>query len=96
MAFSRNMNEMWSEMSDIAREEYKDYFIQYHNGVARTGITGKRMKPLTLLPPNVIKAFEKALLTKVFSTPRFSFNNKQIIMLMTFRFLMRVTCFYPI
>lgn len=61
----RNMNEMWSEMSDVAREEYKDYFIQYHNGVARTGITGKRIKPLTLLPHNVIKGFEKALLTKV-------------------------------
>lgn len=61
----RNMNEMWAEMSEYAREEYKDYFIRYHNGVARTGITGKRLKPVTVLPPNVIQGFEKALLTKV-------------------------------
>lgn len=61
----RNMNEMWGEMSEGAREEYKDYFITYHNGVAKTGITGKRIKPLTVLPPNVIQGFEKALLTKV-------------------------------
>jgi hypothetical protein len=59
------MNEMWAEMSEAAREEYKDYFIRYHNGVARTGITGKRIKPLTALPQNVILGFEKALLTKV-------------------------------
>merc|ERR1719192_1963915 len=48
----RNMNEMWSEMSDGQREEYKEYFIAYHNGVAKTGITGKRIKPLTVLPKN--------------------------------------------
>ena len=59
------MNEMWAEMSEVAREEYKDYFIRYHNGVARTGITGKRLKPVTVLPQNVILGFEKALLTKV-------------------------------
>ena len=61
----RNMNEMWSEMSEQAREEYKDYFIRYHNDVARTGVTGKRLKPLAVLPESVITGFEKALLTKV-------------------------------
>lgn len=59
------MNEMWSEMTDQAREEYKDYFIRYHNSVAKTGITGKRIKPATVLPPNVVTGFEKAILTKV-------------------------------
>ena len=59
------MNEMWAEMSDKQREEYKDYFIAYHNGVAKTGITGKRIKPLTVLPKNVISGFQKALLTQV-------------------------------
>ena len=59
------MNEMWSEMSENCREEYRDYFIAYHNGVAKTGITGKRIKPVTVLPRNVIKGFEKALLVKV-------------------------------
>ena len=52
-------------MSDKQREEYKDYFIAYHNGVAKTGITGKRIKPLTVLPKNVISGFQKALLTQV-------------------------------
>ena len=56
---------MWSEMSENCREEYRDYFIAYHNGVAKTGITGKRIKPVTVLPRNVIKGFEKALLVKV-------------------------------
>ena len=59
------MNEMWSEMTDHAREEYKDYFIRYHNSVAKTGITGKRIKPATVLPQNVVSVFEKAILTKV-------------------------------
>ena len=59
------MNEMWSEMTDQAREEYKDYFIRYHNSVAKTGITGKRIKPATVLPQNVVSVFEKAILTKV-------------------------------
>ena len=65
----RNMNEMWSEMSDGQREEYKEYFIAYHNGVAKTGITGKRIKPITVLPENVINGFEKAMLTKVVKLP---------------------------
>jgi hypothetical protein len=60
------MNEMWAEMSESARDEYKDYFIAYHNGVAKTGVTGKRIKPLTVLPKNVVGGFEKALLTKVY------------------------------
>lgn len=61
----KNMNQMWSEMSEFQREEYKDYFISYHNGVAKTGLTGKRMKPLTVLSANVIRGFEKAIMTKV-------------------------------
>jgi len=61
----RNMNEMWSEMNEYQREEYKDYFITYHNGVARSGVTGKRIKPVTVLPDSIIKGFESALLTKV-------------------------------
>ena len=56
---------MWAEMTEHARDEYKDYFIRYHNEVARTGITGKRLKPLTALPKNVITGFENAILTKV-------------------------------
>ena len=56
------MNEMWAEMSDKQREEYKDYFIAYHNGVAKTGITGKRIKPLTVLPKNVISQKFKTLI----------------------------------
>ena len=31
------MNEMWSEMNEFQREEYKDYFVTYHSGVAKTG-----------------------------------------------------------
>ena len=61
------MNEMWSEMSELQREEYKDYFITYHNGVAKTGVTGKAAaaKPYTVLPEGVINGFEKAIRTKV-------------------------------
>ena len=59
------MNEMWAEMDEFQREEYKDYFITYHNGVAKTGVTGKRIKPVTILPDNFIKGFEKAIMTKV-------------------------------
>ena len=28
---------MWSEMNEFQREEYKDYFVTYHSGVAKTG-----------------------------------------------------------
>ena len=62
------MNEMWSEMSELQREEYKDYFITYHNGVAKTGVTGSKgnaLKPYTVLPEGVINGFEKAIRTKV-------------------------------
>ena len=31
----RNMNQMWAEMTDRAREEYRQYFIAYHDSVAR-------------------------------------------------------------
>lgn len=61
----KNMNEMWSEMSFGAREEYKDYFVRYHNTVAKTGFTGKRVKPVTVLPDSVVSGFERAILTKV-------------------------------
>ena len=54
--YCRNMNAMWSEMSVGAREEYKEYFIRYHNTVAKTGFTGKRVKPVTVLPSSVVKA----------------------------------------
>jgi len=60
----RNMNEMWSEMNEYQREEYKDYFVTYHNGVAKSGVTGKRIKPTTVLPESIIRGFEKALLTR--------------------------------
>ena len=56
---------MWSEMSEFQREEYKDYFISYHNGVAKTGVTGKLIKPLTVLPDCVVAGFDKAIMTRV-------------------------------
>ena len=60
------MNEMWSEMNDFQREEYKDYFISYHNKVAKTGVmANRRLKPINYLPDNVIKGFEKAIMIKV-------------------------------
>jgi hypothetical protein len=59
------MNEMWSEMSEYQREEYKDYFITYHNGVSKTGVTGRRIKPISYIPENIIRGFEKAIMTKV-------------------------------
>ena len=31
----RNMNQMWADMTDRAREEYRQYFIAYHDSVAR-------------------------------------------------------------
>jgi len=61
----RNMNEMWSEMSEHARDEYKDFFIAYHDSIARSGFTGYRRKPLSVLPPSVMEGFQTALLTKV-------------------------------
>ncbi|CAB4068298.1 E1.1.1.30 [Lepeophtheirus salmonis] len=61
----RNMNEMWGEMSDASREEYKEYFITYHNGVAKSGMTRKKMKPMSYLPDSLMRGFENALLTKV-------------------------------
>ena len=36
----RNMNEMWAEMSEEAREEYKEFFIAYHDSIARYGTRG--------------------------------------------------------
>ncbi len=67
------MNEMWSEMSDFQREEYKDYFLSYHNGVAKTGVTGRRgggagggaHKPHQVLPAEIMSGFDRAVMTKV-------------------------------
>lgn len=59
------MNEMWAEMSDQSRDEYKDFFVAYHDSVAKSGFTGKRIKPVTVLPRSVMAGLEKALLTKV-------------------------------
>ena len=75
---------MWSEMTDQAREEYKDYFIRYHNSVAKTGITGKRIKPATVLPQNVVSGFEKAILTKVTMISSFCYFNTSTISLIFF------------
>jgi len=67
----KNMNEMWSEMNEFQREEYKDYFVTYHSGVAKTGVTAgghkrsKMSKPLSVLPESVIRGFEKAIMVKV-------------------------------
>ena len=36
VAVSRNMNLMWSEMTDASREEYKQFFLAYHDTVARS------------------------------------------------------------
>jgi len=60
----RNMNEMWGEMSDLNREEYKKYFIAYHDSIAKSGFTGQVRKPLSVLPQSVLHGFEAALLTK--------------------------------
>jgi len=61
----RNMNQMWGDMTDDNREEYKQYFLQYHDTVARSGFTGHRLKPLFVLPSSLISGFEIALLAKV-------------------------------
>ena len=31
------MNQMWGEMSERCREEYKQFFLSYHDRVARWG-----------------------------------------------------------
>ena len=33
----KNMNMMWSEMTDDNREEYKQFFLAYHDSVAKSG-----------------------------------------------------------
>ena len=45
------MNEMWSEMNEFQREEYKDYFVTYHSGVAKTGVTAGGQKRAKLTKP---------------------------------------------
>ena len=80
-AVCRNMNLMWSEMTDASREEYKQFFLAYHDTVARSvsvyqprpspcllprsGFTGQRIKPLTLLPASLLQGFQRAVLAKV-------------------------------
>ena len=75
------MNLMWSEMTDAAREEYKAFFLAYHDTVSETepvqyitpvlfqvaasGFTGRRIKPLSVLPPALLRGFETAVLAKV-------------------------------
>ena len=59
------MNAMWGEMSEHCREEYKQFFLAYHNRVSQSGFTGRRQKPLSVLPPNLLRGFEEALLAKV-------------------------------
>jgi len=60
-----NMNAMWGEMSERSREEYRSYFLAYHDKVGRSGFTGRRVKPLALLPPALMEGFQEALLAKV-------------------------------
>ena len=38
-----NMNAMWGEMSERCREEYKQFFLAYHNRVSQSGFTGRRL-----------------------------------------------------
>jgi len=61
----RNMNMMWSEMTDTSREEYKQFFLAYHDTVAKSGFTGRRIKPLSVLPSSLLRSFELAVLSKV-------------------------------
>ena len=65
MMLIRNMNLMWSEMTDTSREEYKQFFLAYHDTVAKSGFTGRRIKPLSVLPPSLLRSFELAVLSKV-------------------------------
>ena len=52
-------------MTDAAREEYKAFFLAYHDTVAASGFTGRRIKPLSVLPPALLRGFETAVLAKV-------------------------------
>jgi len=61
----RNMNQMWGEMSEECRQEYQQFFVAYHNNVAKSGFTGQRKKPLSVLPGSLIRGFERAMLTVV-------------------------------
>ena len=84
-AVCRNMNLMWSEMTDASREEYKQFFLAYHDTVAKSGFTGHRIKPISVLPPSLLAGFEVAVLSKVAQhnyriMPTFSSNIKMIIM----------------
>ena len=84
-AVSRNMNLMWSEMTDASREEYKQFFLAYHDTVARSGFTGHRIKPLSVLPQSLLRGFELAVLSKVAQNnyrimPTVASNIKMIIM----------------
>jgi len=60
-----NMNHMWAEMTDQNREEYKQYFLAYHDTISRSGFTGYRRKPVSVLPDSFMTGFQRALLDKV-------------------------------
>jgi len=60
-----NMNAMWGEMSEQARAEYKQFFLAYHARVSQSGFTGRRLKPLSVLPASLLRGFEEALLATV-------------------------------
>lgn len=60
-----NMNAMWGEMSEEARAEYKQFFLAYHARVSQSGFTGRRLKPLSVLPASLLRGFEEALLATV-------------------------------
>jgi len=81
----KNMNLMWGEMTDINREEYKQFFLAYHDTVAKSGFTGHGIKPISVLPQSLLAGFEVAVLSKVAQhnyriMPAFSSNIKMIIM----------------
>ena len=81
----QDMNLMWGEMTDINREEYKQFFLAYHDTVAKSGFTGHRIKPVSVLPQSLLAGFEVAVLAKVAQQnyrimPTFSSNIKMIIM----------------
>ena len=100
------MNLMWGEMTDINREEYKQFFLAYHDTVAKSGFTGHRIKPVSVLPQSLLAGFEVAVLSKVAQhnyriMPTFSSNIKMIIMdllpsYLVQSFIMRRSESYPV
>ena len=56
---------MRSELSERSRQEYRQFFVAYHDRVAQSGFTGRRVKPLSVLPASLLRGFEEALLARV-------------------------------